>query len=163
MLQLVAKISPPSPWQIYAYLYVCMYMPRRVWVLPALVRQARAPGTKTYVPQAGSCGGVPCCVQVRRGTALNEHANFETFPNALLLLFRIATADEWTGIMDGVGVAPPLCDPAAGDCGSALGTFYIMSFTLLTGQIMLNLFTTIVIETFEEMDEVRCGSTWPPS
>lgn len=92
---------------------------------------------------------------MKRGPALNEHANFETFPNALLLLFRIATADEWTGIMDDISVAPPLCDPAAGNCGSALGPFYIMSFTLLTGQIMLNLFTTIVIETFEEMDEVR--------
>lgn len=94
-------------------------------------------------------------MQVRRGETLNEHANFETFPNALLLLFRIATADEWTGIMDDTGVSPPLCSSAAGDCGTALGPLYVMSFTLLTGQIMLNLFTTIVIETFEEMDEVR--------
>ena len=94
-------------------------------------------------------------LQVQRGEHLNEHANFETFPSAVLLLFRIATADEWTGIMSDASVAPPHCDPDAGNCGTRAAPVYIMSFALLIGQIMLNLFTTIVIETFEEMDEVR--------
>jgi hypothetical protein len=93
-------------------------------------------------------------MQVKRGVHLNEHANYETFPSALLLLFRIATADEWTGIMADMSVQPPHCQIAAGNCGLAAAPVYIMSFALLIGQIMLNLFTTIVIETFEEMDGV---------
>jgi hypothetical protein len=96
-------------------------------------------------------------LQVKRGEHLNEHANFESFPSAVLLLFRIATADEWTGIMSDAAVAPPDCDHSAGNCGTHVAPVYIMSFALLTGQIVLNLFATIVIETFEEMDEVRCS------
>ena len=30
---------------------------------------------------------------------LNSHANFLNFPNAMLLLFRVATGDDWAGIM----------------------------------------------------------------
>ena len=97
---------------------------------------------------------------MKRGEHLNEHANFETFPSAVLLLFRIATADEWTGIMSDASVAPPDCDPDAENCGTRAAPMYIMSFALLIGQIMLNLFTTIVIETFEEMDEVRSSQLY---
>lgn len=97
-------------------------------------------------------------MQVKRGEHLNEHANFETFPSAVLLLFRIATADEWTGIMSDASVAPPDCDVSAGNCGTRAAPVYIMSFALIIGQIVLNLFSTIVIETFEEMDEVRLPS-----
>lgn len=93
-------------------------------------------------------------LQVKRGEYLNEHANFESFPSAVLLLFRIATADEWTGIMSDASVTSPECDLVAGNCGTKAAPVYIMSFALLIGQIVLNLFTTIVIETFEEMDEV---------
>ena len=95
-------------------------------------------------------------MQVKRGENLNEHANFETFGRAMLTLFRIATADAWTGILEDARVRPPLCDDAAGECGTVLAPIYIMSFAILLGQIILNLFTTIVIETFEEMDEARC-------
>lgn len=36
---------------------------------------------------------------IRHGEFLNRHANFETFPQALLLLFRMATGEAWNGIM----------------------------------------------------------------
>lgn len=36
---------------------------------------------------------------IRHGEHLNRHANFETFPQALLLLFRMATGEAWNGIM----------------------------------------------------------------
>lgn len=94
-------------------------------------------------------------LQVKRGQDLNEHANFENFGRSLLTLFRIATADAWTGIMVDASVQPPHCDEAIGECGTVAAPLYIMSFSILIGQIVLNLFTTIVIETFEEMDEVR--------
>lgn len=37
--------------------------------------------------------------QIRRGEFLVKHANFESFPNALLLLFRMATGESWNGVM----------------------------------------------------------------
>jgi hypothetical protein len=97
----------------------------------------------------------PPHLQVKRGQNLNEHANFENFGRSLLTLFRIATADAWTGIMVDASVQPPHCDEALGECGTMAAPVYIMSFAIVIGQIVLNLFTTIVIETFEEMDEVR--------
>ena len=36
-----------------------------------------------------------------RGQSLNEHANFESFGRAMLTLFRVATNDEWVGVMVG--------------------------------------------------------------
>eukprot|EP00803_Ostreobium_quekettii_P004182 evm.model.scf_87.7 EVM.evm.TU.scf_87.7 scf_87:110745-119200(-) len=36
---------------------------------------------------------------VRHGEFLNRHTNFESFPQALLVLFRMATGESWNGIM----------------------------------------------------------------
>lgn len=30
---------------------------------------------------------------------LNRHSNFQSFPTALLTLFRVAVGDDWTSIM----------------------------------------------------------------
>lgn len=51
-------------------------------------------------------------------------------------------------------VQPPYCEPELNNCGSRVASVYMMSFAVLIGQIMLNLSTTIVIEKFEEMEEV---------
>lgn len=48
---------------------------------------------------------------------LNEHANFEHFGNALLLLVRVTTNDDWAGLVGDLAVQPPHCDQAAGTCG----------------------------------------------
>jgi hypothetical protein len=34
-----------------------------------------------------------------QGTFLGEHANFSTFPMALLTLFRMTTGENWDGLM----------------------------------------------------------------
>lgn len=54
----------------------------------------------------GSHAGVLLLGNIQLQAHLNEHANFQTFPNAMLLLFRVATGDDWAGIMSvGVGAA----------------------------------------------------------
>ena len=95
--------------------------------------------------------GVIAFRNVKRNEYLNEHANFESFGKALLTLFRIATVDNWTGIMAQCSISAPQCEPELKNCGNKIFAYlYFMSFALLIGQIMLNLFATIVVEKFEE-------------
>jgi hypothetical protein len=46
--------------------------------------------------------------QVRYGKYLTRHANFSTFPVALLTLFRMTTGENWDGIMLVGGISPCL-------------------------------------------------------
>lgn len=34
------------------------------------------------------------------GDSLDEHANFRSFPSAMLTLFRVAVGDDWVGLME---------------------------------------------------------------
>lgn len=90
---------------------------------------------------------------VKRQIAINEHANFEHFGTAALTLFRVATLDEWPYLMDDLGVQPPDCDKEKGECGNiGLSIVYFMTFIVIVAIIMLNLFTAVIVETFEKQD-----------
>lgn len=43
--------------------------------------------------------GVMLLGNVKLQASLNSHANFKNFPSAMLVLFRVATGDDWAGIM----------------------------------------------------------------
>jgi hypothetical protein len=88
-----------------------------------------------------------------RGDSLNEHANFESFQVAMLTLFRVATNDEWAGLMKDCAVQPPACDMKAGNCGSWGSYPFFISFVIIVSMILLNLFTAVIIENFENMQE----------
>ncbi|KAF8072369.1 NaCP60E [Scenedesmus sp. PABB004] len=90
---------------------------------------------------------------VRRNGGLNEHANFERFWTAALTLFKVATNDNWTDVMLAAMVHPPECDASAGECGSWVVYPYFLSFVLLVSIIMLNLFTAVILESFEAQQE----------
>ena len=89
----------------------------------------------------------------KRGFSLNEHANFESFQMAMLTLFRIATNDEWVGLMQDCSVQPPDCDLDAGNCGSPAAYPFFITFVVIVSMIMLNLFTAVIIENFENMQD----------
>lgn len=88
---------------------------------------------------------------VIRGDCLNEHANFENFQNAMLTLFRVSTNDEWVCIMHDTNVKPPNC--SGKNCGSWISYPYFISFVIIVSMIMLNLFTAVIIENFENMQD----------
>lgn len=90
---------------------------------------------------------------VKRGAHLNDHANFESFPKAMLTLFRIATNDEWRGVMEECMVRPPHCSTKEENCGSLLAVPFFITFVLLISIIMLNLFTAVIIENFEKQQD----------
>lgn len=47
---------------------------------------------------------------------------------------------------------PPDCDPAS-DCGSWVAYPYFITFVVLVSIIMLQLFTAVIIESFEAQEE----------
>ena len=48
---------------------------------------------------------------------------------------------------------PPDCEPDAGNCGTPAAIPYFLTFVLLITIIMLNLFTAVIIESFEKQQE----------
>jgi hypothetical protein len=52
-----------------------------------------------------------------------------------------------------MALQPPDCDPALGECGSWVVYPYFVSFVLLVSMIMLNLFTAVILESFEAQQE----------
>uniref|UniRef100_A0A8C3RCA7 Voltage-dependent L-type calcium channel subunit alpha n=1 Tax=Cyanoderma ruficeps TaxID=181631 RepID=A0A8C3RCA7_9PASS len=72
-------------------------------------------------------------------TEINRNNNFQTFPQAVLLLFRCATGEAWQEIM--LACLPDKkCDPesepansteADHSCGSSFAVFYFISFYML--------------------------------
>ena len=79
-----------------------------------------------------------------RGNSLNEHANFESFPYAMLTLFRVATNDEWVGVMQA----------CSKNTVTGWASYpYFISFVILVSMVMLNLFTAVIIENFENSQD----------
>jgi hypothetical protein len=79
---------------------------------------------------------------VMQNDGINNHANFETFGGAILLLFQVLTGDSWSGVMYGAMVDEDLgCDPTLvpSNCGSWLAMPYFVSYILIGSFVFLNL------------------------
>uniref|UniRef100_A0A8C6T6M6 Calcium channel, voltage-dependent, P/Q type, alpha 1A subunit, a n=1 Tax=Neogobius melanostomus TaxID=47308 RepID=A0A8C6T6M6_9GOBI len=95
-------------------------------------------------------------MQVRRNkdgeSAINEHNNFRTFIQALMLLFRSATGEAWHEIMLAC-LGNKECDPLSGnpepECGSQVAYLYFVSFIFFCSFLMLNLFVAVIMDNFE--------------
>jgi hypothetical protein len=88
---------------------------------------------------------------VMQNDGLNNHANFETFGGALLLLFQVLTGDSWSGVMHGAMVDADLgCEPdtVPSNCGSKLAMPYFVSYLLIGNFVFLNLVVAVVLENF---------------
>lgn len=92
---------------------------------------------------------------VRFGEALNEDANFRSLGNALLLLIRTATGEDWNAFQAELSVStdctdvPMWSDPVPRGCGdtaAALGFF--ITFTLMVTFVLLNLVIGLLLEAF---------------
>jgi len=82
---------------------------------------------------------------------INVHANFETWPMAMSLLFRMSTGESWNGVMHDCMVQPPFCNPANDDCGLPnIAVLYFVSFTFFTTLVMINIFVAVILQNFEQ-------------
>ncbi|XP_056158125.1 calcium channel, voltage-dependent, L type, alpha 1D subunit, a [Lampris incognitus] len=89
------------------------------------------------------------------GTHINRNNNFQTFPQAVLLLFRCATGEAWQEIM--LACMPgKLCDPESDyspgeemTCGSGFAIIYFISFYMLCAFLIINLFVAVIMDNFD--------------
>jgi hypothetical protein len=84
---------------------------------------------------------------------LSYHANFYRTWIGALTLFRVATGDNWSVIFSGSTARPiGTCDSSLGNCASAaLSIIYFVSFIIIMGNILMNIFTAVIIESFEKL------------
>jgi len=96
--------------------------------------------------------GVSLFGEVAWSVGINPHTNFFNFGNALLLLLRTATMDNWIDIMmDCMPQYNQACNPAvAGSCGSVVAIPYFVTYIIIVTIILINLFSAVIIEMFEK-------------
>ncbi|XP_057215568.1 voltage-dependent N-type calcium channel subunit alpha-1B-like isoform X2 [Triplophysa rosa] len=91
-------------------------------------------------------------IELSDDSAINHHNNFQTFFQALMLLFRSATGEGWHEIMLACLADRP-CEKHSGsigkECGSDFAYFYFVSFIFLCSFLMLNLFVAVIMDNFE--------------
>ena len=83
---------------------------------------------------------------VRHGVALNQHRNFEDFPNALHTLTTVCFG-EWVFLLQDLEVQVPKCTEGY-DCGSQGAGVYLMSFIVLTTFVMVNMVVAVILDAF---------------
>lgn len=117
--------------------------------------------------------GVQLFAKVAHGDNVDDHANFQGFWTAILLLLRSATGEAWDALMHDYATKTPGCvsDPSfnasmcgfhnfdgcipLNGCGNPIAYIYFCTFTLLVTYVMLNLTIAIILEGFSssQIDE----------
>ncbi|XP_071993345.1 voltage-dependent L-type calcium channel subunit alpha-1S isoform X2 [Engystomops pustulosus] len=89
------------------------------------------------------------------GTQINRNNNFQTFPQAVLLLFRCATGEAWQEILLSCSYGKR-CDPESdflpgeeNTCGTSFAYFYFISFYMLCAFLIINLFVAVIMDNFD--------------
>ncbi|XP_041446906.1 voltage-dependent L-type calcium channel subunit alpha-1D isoform X3 [Xenopus laevis] len=94
-------------------------------------------------------------IAMRDNTQINRNNNFQTFFQAVLLLFRCATGEAWQDIM--LACLPgKLCDSDSdynpgeeNTCGSYFAIPYFITFYMLCAFLIINLFVAVIMDNFD--------------
>ncbi|TMS38414.1 hypothetical protein L596_005144 [Steinernema carpocapsae] len=99
--------------------------------------------------------GVILFGMVKYGQAVSKHVNFRSGSEALVVLFRSVTGEDWNDIMHDCMRSAPFCYWREGinywetDCGNYYGAIiYFCSFYLIITYIVRNLLVAIIMENF---------------
>ncbi|XP_061920902.1 voltage-dependent L-type calcium channel subunit alpha-1C isoform X2 [Entelurus aequoreus] len=95
-------------------------------------------------------------IALRDHTQINRNNNFQTFPQAVLLLFRCATGEAWQEIMLACSPNRP-CEKGSTnensttveECGSHFAIIYFVSFYMLCAFLIINLFVAVIMDNFD--------------
>ncbi|OAD53497.1 Voltage-dependent calcium channel type D subunit alpha-1 [Eufriesea mexicana] len=90
-------------------------------------------------------------------TSIDRNNNFQSFPQAVLVLFRSATGEAWQEIMMACSAQPGIvkCDLNSDEmnnlngCGSDIAFPYFISFYVLCSFLIINLFVAVIMDNFD--------------
>lgn len=87
-------------------------------------------------------------------TEIHRNNNFQTFPQAVLVLFRSATGEAWQEVMlSCVESKDVACDPRvkiySPSCGTNFAYAYFISFYVLCSFLIINLFVAVIMDNFD--------------
>nr|QRX85587.1 voltage-dependent calcium channel non-L type alpha-1 [Heterodera elachista] len=104
-------------------------------------------------------------IQLDPTTEINRHNNFQSFFNAVILLFRCATGEAWQEIMlsstagkpcatTNASMALQMVDKSVASglqqtCGTNMSYAYFVTFVFLSSFLMLNLFVAVIMDNFD--------------
>ncbi|KAH3892449.1 hypothetical protein DPMN_016567, partial [Dreissena polymorpha] len=95
-------------------------------------------------------------IAIDDSTQIHRNNNFQTFPQALLVLFRSATGEAWQEIMLSCRADPTVkCDPLSENrnttetCGNNFAFPYFISFYVLCSFLIINLFVAVIMDNFD--------------
>jgi len=95
-------------------------------------------------------------IAIQEDTNVHRNNNFQSFPMAMLVLFRSATGEAWQEIMlDMIPSEGAICDMASDDagkpegCGSYVAYPFFISFFVVCAFLVLNLFVAVIMDNFD--------------
>lgn len=91
-------------------------------------------------------------IRLDEETAIHRNNNFQSFPQAVLVLFRSATGEAWQEIMMACqDDSHDNChDPnEKGSCGSTVAFPFFISFYVLCSFLIINLFVAVIMDNFD--------------
>lgn len=115
--------------------------------------------------------GMTLFPNVRHVSALTDTVNFDTFPNSMVLLFRLSTSAGWNDVLE------PLQDPGSGcndsyyidslgiptasiqgNCGNeTVACILLIGYLFLSFMIIINMYIAVILENFSlahEQEEI---------
>lgn len=93
--------------------------------------------------------GVFIFKDITEGTSINEYSNFKNFGQAMLMLLRISTGEDWNKVMFDCMRTPPDCIQGK-TCGTPIAPLYFISFIMIITFVLLNLFILIILQQFDK-------------
>eukprot|EP00794_Sanderia_malayensis_P006217 gene6217-6933_t len=90
-------------------------------------------------------------IQLDPDGVINNNNNFQTFPQALIVLFRSATGENWQQIMMAcINSDSVKCETnPAKTCGTDFAYIYFMSFYMICSFLIINLFVAVIMDNFD--------------
>ena len=80
---------------------------------------------------------------------LTADANFENFGNAMFLLMRVTTGENWNGIMHDIEQSGPCGDGETAPCPHKWASrLYFVSFYVLAAFVFMKLFIAVILDNF---------------
>jgi hypothetical protein len=118
-----------------------------------------------------ACLGMGLFSTLAPGEVIGPDINFHNFGNALLLVFRVSTGEEWHKIMYDTVNDRPNCTTDAQSakdldrdgprgCGTFMGYPFFITFTSFVSIVILNIIIAVILEGFQAMEEVESYSLY---